>query len=245
MEASAPRRDWRVYLGLGATLVWLGLAVLYVGHAIGWMGFLGRPADEVGQFLDGAFAPLAFLWLVLGLFMQQSELAENNRAIARQFDVMRHAAEQAEIQARAIAANELHARQDTFIELAKLVGQQLDVIAGMLFLSSQGSAGDGLVSDAEMDQLWSRMASGESALFCRRLIGLRFTLDEEPARALFWGTPIRTRHSETFIASFERLLRAAAGCDPDGMIVDALCGNAQGRLHRIMVELRSPAPAAG
>jgi hypothetical protein len=236
------RRDWRVYLGLAVTLGWLTLTAAYLSEGMGWAGFFARPADEIGQFLDGAFAPLAFLWLVLGLFMQQSELAENNRAIARQYDVMRHAAEQAEVQARAISANELHARQDTFIELAKLVAQQLDLIAGMLFLSSQSTAGDGVVSDQEMDDLWGRMASGESALFCRRLIGLRFSLGAEPAAALFWGTPIRTRHSETFIACFKRLLRAAAGCDPDGMIVDALEGNVQGRLHRVMLELREVAP---
>jgi len=39
-------------------------------------------------------------------------------------------------------------------------------------------------------------------------------------------------HCENYIRSFERLLRAAAACDPDGMIVDAMNGNAQGRLYR-------------
>jgi hypothetical protein len=241
-EAPARGRDWRVWLGLALTGLWLVLGIAYVTNGVGWSGFLARPASELGEFLDGAFAPLAFLWLVLGLFLQQSELAENNRAIRNQYGVMRHAAEQAEIQARAIAANELHARQDTFIELAKLVGQQLEVISGMLFLSSQATAADGPVGPEEMDALWSRMSSGESSLFSRRLLALRFASEDDgAARALFWSTPIRTRHSETFAASFERLLRAAEGCDPEGMIQDALRGSAHGRLYRSIAELR---PAA-
>jgi hypothetical protein len=197
----------------------------------------------MGDFLDGAFAPLAFLWLVLGLFIQQRELSRNNDAIQRQHEIMLRSAENAEVQTRAIAANELHARQDTFIDLAQLVGGQLEVISGMLFLSSQGSAGDGLVSDSEIDQLWGRMASGETGVFSRRLIGLRFSGDALAGWTLLWSTPIRKRHCETFIHCFERLLRAAEGCDPDGMIRDAVRGNAQGRLYTIMCDLRANPPA--
>jgi hypothetical protein len=43
--------------------------------------------------------------------------------------------------------------------------------------------------------------------------------------------------------AFLRLLRSAAGCDPEGMIVDALHGNAQGRLYRLMCTLRDSPPA--
>jgi hypothetical protein len=252
-EPRASRADWRIGLGLALTAVWLLGAFAYVAVRMGWVGLLGQPVGDLGDFLDGAFAPLAFLWLVLGLFLQQSELAQNNRAIRLQYEVMRKTAEQAEIQTRAIAANELHARQDTFIELAKLVGAHLEVISGMLFMSVVGPAGSGDVDSGEMDALWSRTASGESALFSRRLLLLRVEQPTaEAAREIFWGTPIRTRHSETFIHSFERLLRAAAGCDPEGMIGDALRGNGQGRVYQMMKDLRGlpavpspPQPAAG
>jgi hypothetical protein len=246
-ELDEARRDWRIALGLGLTAVWLLGAFAYVAVRMGWVGLLGQPVGDLGDFLDGAFAPLAFLWLVLGLFLQQSELAQNNRAIRLQYEVMRKTAEQAEIQTRAIAANELHARQDTFIELAKLVGAHLEVVAGLIFMSVVGPAGSGEVGEDEMDALWSRTSSGESALFSRRLLLLRVEQPSpEAAREIFWGTPIRTRHSETFIHSFDRLLRAAAGCDPDGMIGDALRGNGQGRVYQMMRELRElpAAPAA-
>ncbi len=163
---------------------------------------------------------------------------------------MQRTAEHAEIQTRAIAANELHARQDTFIDVAQLVMNQLEVIAGMLFISSQGTIGDGVVSDEEVDRLFARLSSGESSVFSRRMILLHVRVaDSRDDWALFYGTPIRTQHCENYIRSFERLLRSAAGCDPEGMILDALHGNAQGRLYRVLCELRdSPppgVPAAG
>ncbi len=235
--------DRRTLAGIVATLVWMTGGAIYIAHATGWERFFAQPLGEMGNFLGGAFAPLAFLWLVLGLFIQQGELAANNRAIQRQHEIMQRTAENAEIQTRAIAANELHARQDTFIELAKLVGNQLEVIAGLLFLSSQGFAGSGVVSNEEIDVMWARMSTGETGLFSRRLLTLRFQNDDVPAWQLFWGTPIRTRHCTTFIASLERLLRCAADCDPEGMIADALRGNAQGRLYNLMCSLRDNPPA--
>ena len=38
----------------------------------------------MGRFLEGTFAPLAFLWLVMGYFLQQKELSENTTAIQQQ-----------------------------------------------------------------------------------------------------------------------------------------------------------------
>ena len=239
----AARRGQQVQVGLVLTAVWLGVGMLYIATSLGWTGFLRLPLGDLGDFLGGAFAPLAFLWLVLGLFLQQRELEANNFAIQRQFEIMQRTADQAEIQTRAIAANELHARQDTFIDVAQLVMSQLEVIAGMLFLSSQGTPGDGIVPDEEIDLMFARLSSGESSVFSRRMIMLRVRQDDpRQAWALFYGTPIRQQHCETYIRSFERLLRGAAACDPDGMIVDAMNGNAQGRLYRVMCEMRDLPP---
>jgi hypothetical protein len=242
-ESLASKRDRQVQLGLTLTAIWLGAGVLYVATSLGWSAFSRMPLGDLGDFLDGAFAPLAFLWLVLGLFLQQRELAANNLAIQRQFEIMQRTAEHAEIQTRAIAANELHARQDTFIDVAQMVMSQLEVVAGMLFISSQGSVGDGVVSDEEIDLMFARLSSGESSVFSRRMIMLQVRQDDpRDAWALFWGTPIRRQHSENYIRSFDRLLRSAAACDPEGMIVDALHGNAQGRLYRVICQLRDSPP---
>jgi hypothetical protein len=183
------------------------------------------------------------LGIVIGGSGNGEQIAANNVAIQRQFEVMQRSAEHAEVQTRAIAANELHARQDTFIDVAQLVMNQLEVIAGMLYLSSQGSTGIGVVPDAEVDLMFGRLSTGESSIFSRRMILLRFGIENTlEAWTLFYGTPIRKQHCENYIKSFERLLRSAAGCDPENMIVDALHGNAQGRLYRVMCELRDAPP---
>ena len=47
--------------------------------------------------------------------------------------------------------------------------------------------------------------------------------------------------SETILRTFNRLLESAKGCDPDGIITDALRGSAHGQLCRIIEEQRRPA----
>ena len=41
--------------------------------------------ETLGNFLEGAFAPLAFLWLVIGYFLQKKELVQNTTAIKMQY----------------------------------------------------------------------------------------------------------------------------------------------------------------
>jgi hypothetical protein len=235
--------DHRVALGISLTLMWLGLASAYITHSVGWHHFLGLPPSEIGSFFDGAVAPIAFLWLVLGLFLQQGEIARNSDALRLQSDALRKSAEQAEIQARAIQANELHARQDTFVDLSRLVTRQLGVTAGFLYLSSQGAPAGGAVPAEQMRQMWNQFGSGDDQAFMRALLALRFTLPEREAFEVFFGTPIRTRHCETYVRAFERLLRVAEGCDPEGMIRDALLGDAAGRLYLSMSAARANPPA--
>jgi hypothetical protein len=91
--------------------------------------------------------------------------------------------------------------------------------------------------------MWDQFGSGDDQAFIRALMGLRFTLPDQEAFGLLYGTPVRTRHCETFSSAFERLLRLAEGCDPDGMIRDALLGDAAGRLYQIMQAARANPPA--
>jgi hypothetical protein len=56
-------RDWRLQATLGLTLVWLALGPLYIYGVPGWSEFVRQRAPDLGGFLEGAFAPLAFAWL--------------------------------------------------------------------------------------------------------------------------------------------------------------------------------------
>ncbi len=244
VAAIPPRAaDRRVALGASLTLMWLGLGAAYITHSVGWQHFLALPPSEIGSFFEGAVAPIAFLWLVLGLFLQQGEIARNSEALSQQSEALRKSAEQAEIQSRAIQANELHARQDTFVDLSRLVTRQLGVTAGFLFLSSQGAGVGGTVPTEAMRDMWDQFGSGDDQAFVRALLSLRFTLPEREAFELFYGTPIRTRHCDSFVRAFERLLRVAETCDPDDMIRDALAGDASGRLYQSMKATRANPPA--
>jgi len=221
-------RDWRIWLGLVITICWIGGGLWYIGLVSETTPTQNFSLDAVGSFLEGAFAPLAFLWLVIGLFIQQQELANNT-------DALRKTSEQSEIQTQAIAATEMNARQETFFKIKENVFRQLGGIAGMLYASSMGPVGDGQMSLEEMDENFAQLAQGDSELFARKFLTLTF-LDQGEPEQLFYGTEIRRRHSGNFMTTFERLCRLAKNCDVDGIIEDSLMQNAFGLLYLRMQE---------
>ncbi len=233
--AAAPGRDWHLWMGSILTAGWLLLGVLYVFGVLGVGRFLGQDADQIGGFLEGAFAPLAFLWLVIGFFLQQRELRANNHAIRQQYAELRRTAENAELQARSIAASELHARQETFMRLVGVINTQLGEICGMIYLSKEGPTFGGSLTREDVNDLWSQFATHHE-VFIRRLLGVHFSGQPDEIREYLLGSDIRRRHTDNFIATFERMLDAAARCDPDGFVRAALRGSAQGTFYRIAVD---------
>lgn len=221
-------KDWRILFGLVLTLVWLLLAVLYISTNVGWSDFIYLPIGEMGNFLEGAFAPLAFLWLVIGLFIQQSVLAENNREL-------RHNNVQSEKQTMAIAATEMNARQETFFKIADNTRRQLGGISGLLLQSSKGPQGDETYSEAEFMEMWHLFATGDFEIFSRNFLVL--SGKGVDLQSLFYGTQIRCTHTDNFIMNFDRLLRLAKECDTNGIISDAQLHSAHGLLSSRMREL--------
>lgn len=234
--------DWRIWLGMSLSLGWLLLGFFYVSNTIGWGAFGSLPADELGSFLEGAFAPLAFLWLVIGYFLQKKELQQNSQALRDQAIQIHRTAEQATIQSQKMAESELHARQETFFRIAGAVRQQLGSISGLLFVSSQGSAGNGSVSPEETATLFEQQASMDDTMFSRRLLTLSLTMDEPEAYELFYGTPIRARHTNHFIFAFERMVRRATDLDTENMIRDSLLASAHAFLYNVAKRHQANAP---
>lgn len=103
--------DWRVTLGLAITLLWFTAGLTYLLGVVGSNNFIHLPTADIGSFLEGAFAPQAFLWLVIGHFMQQKEISANTRTI--------------KIQEQSARRLELHSRQDSYFKLLSLVQQHL------------------------------------------------------------------------------------------------------------------------
>ncbi len=235
--------DWRIWLGITLTFSWLLTLSLYVSNTIGWDNIRHAPIETVGNFLEGAFAPLAFLWLVIGYFLQKKELAQNTDAIKMQYIEIQKSAAQAEIQSEAIKNTELHARKESFLRIAESVRNQLGIIIGFLFLSSQASDGSGQVSEERIGELWSSLNQNDPDVFSRAMMQLQAGYSNKYAYKLFYGTEVRTRHCDNFIFTFERLIRVAEEADPDGMIKDALLGSAHGRLYSQMMSHRKSPPA--
>lgn len=225
------RRDWRIWFGIVVTVLWLSVGVGYLLAAGRRMPVDELPLDALGSFLEGAFAPLAFLWLVIGLFIQQQELANNT-------DAIRKTSEQSEKQTQAIAATEMNARQETFFKIKENVDQQLGGISGMLYSSSQGPAGSANLSREAMDEYFKQVADGDVTVFARLFLSIDF-LGEGALDDLFYGTEIRRRHSRNYMRTFERLCRLAKNCDVDGIIEDSLMQNAFGLLYLRLRDLKS------
>lgn len=220
--------DLRILFGLVVTIIWLLLGALYISYTVGWANFGRMPMEAMGNFLEGAFAPLAFLWLVIGLFIQQTVLAENNREL-RDSNIV------SERQATAIAATELNARQETFFKIADNTRRQLGGISGLLLQSSKGPAGDETYSEAEFMEMWHLFATGDFEIFSRRFLILAGKgVDLQP---LFYGTQIRSTHTDNFIVNFDRLLKLAKECDTNSIIFDAQVHSAHGLLSSRMREL--------
>lgn len=65
--------------GFVLTAVWLTLLAAYITSRSD--AVFGLNPNELGDFASGAFAPLAFLWLVLGFFQQGQELRHSGEAL--------------------------------------------------------------------------------------------------------------------------------------------------------------------
>jgi len=180
---------------------------------------------------------LAFLWLVIGYFLQQRELEQNT-------EVLRLSVQQAVIQSQNMAASEIHARQETFLKIAQSVRQQLGTIVGFLFISSQAAGADGTVTNEEQSRLFAQLSQNDPEVFSRRMIETHLLTQGDDARyRLFYGTPVRARHSNNFIFIFERLLARAKEVDSDHMICDALYSTSHGLVYGVAKRYQAKAPA--
>ena len=223
--------DWRVAFGLIVTTIWFTTGFMYLLGVVGWDAFVHLPTADIGSFLEGAFAPLAFLWLVIGHFMQQKEISANTQAIV--------------IQEKAARRQEMHSLRDTYFNLLNLIQDQLGSIAGFHYISVFGPSGTGEMSTEEFADARSQVTRGDHAFFVQRLTHKTYQLrgDATAIDDMYFGTDIRKRHTDNFVKTFEKLLNAAREADTDDMISDALLfGSAVGRQYRIIMFLKGGDP---
>ncbi len=223
--------DWRVTLGLSLTVMWISAGLVYLLNVVGLVNFVYLPTADIGSFLEGAFAPLAFLWLVIGHFMQQKEITANTQAI--------------KIQEQSARRLEVHSARDSYFKLLTLVQSQLGAIAAFHYMSVCGPSGTGELSNDEFTEQRAASASGDHAWFIRKLISLAAQNQDNPEKLqdIFFGTDVRKRHSDNFHSTFRRLLNAAVEVDTDEMLQDALLnGSAEGLWYRMILHVKGEQP---
>ena len=215
--------DWRVALGMVLTTAWITAGFSYLLFVVGWYNFVHLPTGDIGSFLEGAFAPLAFLWLVIGHFMQQKEITANTKAIS--------------LQEKSARRLEIHSRRDSYFKLLTLVQDQLGSIASFHYISVMGSTGKGTMTPEEFAEGRALLGTGDHTFFMRLMINEMFNIRNEPGEVddFYFGTDIRKRHTENYVHTFEKLLNAAREIDTDEMICNALLyGSASGTLYRMI-----------
>ncbi len=219
--------DWRIAFGLAVTVVWISAGLVYLVYIVGLGKFVALPTADIGSFLEGAFAPLAFLWLVIGHFMQQKEITANTRAIG--------------VQEQSARRLEVHSQRESYFKLLELVQEQLGSIASFHYMSVCGPTGSGEITGEEFQEQRNHASTGDPSWFVRKMISLAIAHREQPEelQEIFFGTEIRRRHSDNFTTTFTKLERAAKAVDTEDMITDALVyGSAFGILHRIILNVR-------
>ena len=128
----------------GSPLFW-GIAATFV-YILGFIAFLwgfanGPGSDfgwnEAGDFFAGAFAPLAFIWLVVAVFLQKSELEAQRETLEQQMEELKLSREELKLNREMLAeqGRELKVQSDSLArqvavldETAKfqLINEQLE-----------------------------------------------------------------------------------------------------------------------
>lgn len=127
-----------------------------------WSELLGMAPNNVGDFLAGAFAPLAFMWLVVGYFLQALELKQNSESLMQQAWEMKQAVEQAAKQAESVVATEAYSRVNTInqtrIQFENDLAKHSSFVYKAIFKTSGSS------------EVWAKFDQGDREIFVQRII---------------------------------------------------------------------------
>lgn len=121
-------------VGSIATAIWLLLIAAYVWAK--WSCFLTMEPSSLGDFVAGAFGPLALFWLVCGYFQQGLELRQNTEVLNLQVEELKNSvlhqaemaqASQQQLQLEIERFQEERARDQTMQENATPKLQVVDI----------------------------------------------------------------------------------------------------------------------
>lgn len=112
-----------IRVGYLLTGVWVVLLAIYVMLGKGWIELWRSGFSEIGDFLSGAFAPLAFFWLVIAVLLQTHELSLQREQLRESTEALKEQAKEAhalveqnkrsvDVATKTLVQQELRARED-------------------------------------------------------------------------------------------------------------------------------------
>jgi len=113
-----------LWIGGLLTLVYLGIVFCFFREKV--LSLRDRTLNEAGDFSAGLFAPLAFLWLVLSLWMQRAELSQNTEVLKNQLKELKFTVKHQEDIAWATVAELNKEKPYLYVERVKLTFNEKD-----------------------------------------------------------------------------------------------------------------------
>lgn len=217
---------WGMAFAWLITVLWIIAGALYVKLNDGWQFFVRLQPNDLGSWFSGLFAPLAFFWLIVGYYLQRQELYLQRKELRLQREETSRLATEAERQAKAIEAAELHARRDTFLAIYEVAIEQLTQLCDLI--SSWHV--DGL----RRKQCWQQFQAGNRAEFFELIIQLtvqgRDKQFKENVEKVMNGWYLVHQYCERF----EWLLDEASACDPSKKIRQLCETSAAANAYRML-----------
>lgn len=232
------RAKWNLKLiGIVGTVAWLVVVAIL---AFGSWPSIGLDLNEIGDFLAGAFAPLAFFWFVLAFWQQSNELALQRQELELQREELKlqrketaRLADEAHRQGDAISANELHARRDTFYRLADFFERELNHFLAQLVSP--------LIGHVREEDVWNKHSLGDSFIIAKVADSGLSVNNAERINTCFSTEPRRSQ-ARRYCLVFRRILDEAAKLDDDGLVRKEYEWSLFGEVYSCFCELMETRP---
>lgn len=218
------RGHWLVILGAFVTFVYPTFLIFGV-EKLTFSEFQNLDLNEMGDFFAGVFAPLAFLWLVLGYFQQGEELKQSSEVLRLQVQELKESVEVQHRQAQSVEANTRHAARDVFLQFVD--GLLDELVAAAVEIAQQRS---------ENTHIATRYTEYQNMalLFIRLSQGVTDRKTEY--------IHLYQRYSEKrwpinrYVATFEALIGEARAADPEGKLEEYYRNSGAGLLYKNICE---------
>lgn len=133
--------------GAICTAVYLLVITVVVGYKFN--DFVSLKLNELGDFLAGAFGPVAFLWLVLGFLQQGRELKLSTDALQLQAEELKNSVEQQSIMASA-ALQQIAGQQAALALQQKELEDSISPVFRFSSGSRSGGEGTGIKTSMQL-----------------------------------------------------------------------------------------------